>query len=46
MFVGYSDESKAFRIFFPGERKTILFRNVIFDESGFKMTYNTLGEKV
>jgi hypothetical protein len=32
IFVGYSETSKAFRIYLPSLRKTVLRRNVIFEE--------------
>ena len=32
IFVGYSESSKAYRIYFPGFKKIIISRDVTFDE--------------
>ena len=32
IFVGYSDSSKAYRIYFPGYKKIDISRDVTFDE--------------
>ena len=37
IFVGYSENSKAYRIYFPGFKKIGISRNVTFDED---TTYN------
>ena len=34
IFVGYSETSKAFRIYLPSLRKTVLRRDVRFEEDG------------
>ena len=46
VFLGYGDEHKGYRIFIPSERRTILCRDVIFYEFGYKMTSNILGIEV
>lgn len=45
MFLGYNDDTKAYRIFVPSERP-IIWIDVILDESCYKMTSNNHGEKV
>jgi hypothetical protein len=46
VFFGYGDEHKGYRIFIHSERRNILYRDVIFDEFGYKMTFNTIGIEV
>ena len=42
IFVGYSENSKAYRIYFPGIKKINIIRDVIFDED---TTYNKSKKK-
>ena len=42
MFVGYSDQSKAYKIYIPGFRKIEISRDVAFDEDeAFKKSQKT-----
>ena len=43
IFVGYSESSKAYRIYFPGYKKIDISRDVTFDED---TTYNKSKKKL